>query len=190
MSNNQNFPTMDARKERLVREYGNHFATGDEPAVYVGTYGKYNEGSLFGEWVDITSFNDYDSFIEYCRELHSDEEDPELMFQDFENFPRVWYEESGFDEDVFDMIIQYHEADDPDAIDAYLRCTGAKDISDFEDRYLGHWDSKEDFAWHIFEECYADTLPEFARRYFDIEAFARDLFLDYFEEDGYVFNPC
>ena len=179
---------MNAVLERLENEYGNHIATGNEPAVYVGTYGKYNSGSLFGAWVDIASFDDYEEFMEYCRALHADEDDPELMYQDFENFPRAWYDEGGMGEEVFDMIKHYAEADDRDAIDAYLSCTGASDLEDFEDRYMGHWSSREDFAWSIFDDCYAGQLPEFAQRYFDIEAFTRDLFYDYSEENGYVFN--
>lgn len=31
-----------------------------EPSVYVGTYGKYNDGSLCGLWIDLSSFDDYD----------------------------------------------------------------------------------------------------------------------------------
>lgn len=29
---------------------------GHTPSVYVGTYRKYNNGSLFGEWVDLDKF--------------------------------------------------------------------------------------------------------------------------------------
>ncbi len=60
----------------------------ENPAVYVGTYRKYNEGSLFGMWVDLTACANYDEFIEVCHKLHADEDDPELMYQDFEYFPR------------------------------------------------------------------------------------------------------
>ena len=52
------------------------------PKVYVGTYAKYNNGNLFGEWLELDDYSDEDEFLEACRELHSDEEDPELMFQD------------------------------------------------------------------------------------------------------------
>ena len=42
---------------------------------------------------------------------------------------------------------------------------------------------------HIFDELYAYEMPDFARRYFDYEAFARDLFMgDYTFVDGYVFS--
>jgi len=50
--------------------------------LYVGTYHKYNSGSIQGEWVDLDDFNNKDEFLEYCAELHKDEDDPEFMFQD------------------------------------------------------------------------------------------------------------
>ncbi|EJN4353388.1 antirestriction protein ArdA [Escherichia coli] len=58
------------------------------PAVYVGTWRKYNGGSIAGRWFDLTSFDDERGFFEACRELHQDEADPELMFQDYEAYAR------------------------------------------------------------------------------------------------------
>ena len=52
--------------------------------VYVGTYNKYNEGSLFGKWLDMSDYDSYDDFIAACKELHKDEDEPEFMFQDFD----------------------------------------------------------------------------------------------------------
>ena len=63
-------------------------------SLYVGTYRKYNEGSLFGEWLDLTDYTDAEEFLEACRELHKDEADPELMFQDCEGLPDSLYCES------------------------------------------------------------------------------------------------
>ena len=73
-----------------VEDYMNNCEDG-HPAVYVGTYAKYNDGSLFGMWVDMVKCGDYDTFIEVCHNLHADEEDPELMYQDYECFPGAWY---------------------------------------------------------------------------------------------------
>ena len=58
-----------------------------EAKVYVGTYGKYNIGSLSGAWLDLSDYSDKEEFYEACRELHKDEEDAEYMFQDWENVP-------------------------------------------------------------------------------------------------------
>ena len=54
-------------------------ATLSEARVYVGTYGKYNNGSLFGAWLDLSDYTDKEEFYEACRELHKDEEDAEYM---------------------------------------------------------------------------------------------------------------
>lgn len=162
-----------------------HAATDDVPAVYVGTYGKYNDGSLAGMWVDIDSFYDYDGFIEFCKAIHSDEEDPEFMFQDFQNFPSGYYSEC-FGEETFDKIKEFCDCDNKDALEAYIDYHG--DAEGFEDRYKGEWDSEEDFAWHIANECYSEVLNGPLGNYFDIEAFARDLFFDYHFENGFVFS--
>ena len=41
------------------------------PAVYVGSYAKYNDGNIFGKWFDLMSFADYDEFCEACHHLHA-----------------------------------------------------------------------------------------------------------------------
>lgn len=128
-----------------------------EPSVYCGTYGKDNDGSLCGLWIDLSSFDDYDEFINFCKAIHADEEDPELMFQDFEGFSRQWYGESGFDEDY----MEFHD-----------------ELDSFEEAYCGQWYSEEDFARHIVDECYdlERTMGNLSN-YFDYEAFGRDLFM-------------
>lgn len=35
-----------------------------EARVYVGTYNKYNSGSLFGKWLDLSDYSDKDEFME------------------------------------------------------------------------------------------------------------------------------
>lgn len=59
----------------------------ESPAVYCGTYGKYNSGSLAGIWIDMTSFGSYSEFMQFCRDYHCDEVDPEIMLQDSQNMP-------------------------------------------------------------------------------------------------------
>ncbi len=164
-----------------------------EPSVYVGTYGKYNDGSLCGLWIDLSTFDDYDEFINFCQAIHADEEDPELMAQDFECFPRQWYNEGFITEEDFDHIKEYTEMCEKhsaEAVDDYLEFHD--DLDDFEEAYCGEWDSEEDFARHIVEECYnlEKTMGDLAR-FFDYEAFGRELFMfDYtMGANGHVFRP-
>ena len=72
-----------------------------EAKVYVGTYGKYNIGSLSGAWLDLSDYSDKEEFYEACRELHKDEEDAEYMFQDWENVPEGLIDESWISENFF-----------------------------------------------------------------------------------------
>ena len=57
------------------------------PRVYVGTYGKYNGGSLKGDWLNLRECKDYKQFLSKCRALHRGERDPEYMIQDVDDFP-------------------------------------------------------------------------------------------------------
>lgn len=128
------------------------------PSIYVGTYAKYNNGSLKGKWVDLSQFSDADEFLKYCAELHNDEEDPEFMFQDFEGFPKCFYSESANADDLeklFDFINM--DEDDRKLIEMYADATGYDmqdiDLSDVQDAFHGTADSEADFAEQIAEEC-------------------------------------
>ena len=79
---------------------------------------------------------------------------------------------------------------DRDAVDAFLSCFSVDELDKFEDAYQGEFDSEEDFAYHIIDECYdiEQTMGNLSF-YFDYEKFARDLFMcDYFFDNGYVFR--
>ena len=153
-------------------------------SVYVGTYSKYNNGNLNGEWVDITDFSNWEEFIEYCKNIHSDEDEPELMYQDFENFP------NGIElcEDTFELLQKYANHENKDALDAFINHYGYLDFDKFDERYYGEFNSEEDFARHIVDECYDINQMGSLSYYFDYNAFARDLFIsDYVFSNGYVF---
>ena len=179
------------RQKMSVKDYMND-ENDNHPAVYVGTYAKYNEGSIFGMWIDLVKCGDFDTFQEVCHNLHADEVDPELMYQDYENFPSAWYSESGIDEDTFDRIIEFADLDDDerDAFEAFSDAFGNNCIASFRERYMGQWDSEKDFAEHIVDECYnLDDMMGHLASYFDYDAYARDLFIDdFYFTDGYVFR--
>ena len=91
-----NLGTKETALEPLTKEELNlHTGMPDNNAcVYVGTYNKYNCGSLDGAWVDLESFNDESELMEFLYRLHADEAEPEFMVQDYMNFPRRFYSES------------------------------------------------------------------------------------------------
>jgi antirestriction protein len=117
----------------------------DEPAVYVGTYRKYNEGSIAGKWISLEG-HDKESFYEECRELHADEADPEFMFQDFQNFPREFYGESGLAPEIWDWLEL--DEDDREMLARYCDAIGCEGLTfeDAQDNFYGTADSVEEFA--------------------------------------------
>lgn len=58
-----------------------------------------------------------------------------------------------------------------------------------EDAYSGSFDSDEDFAQEMWENCgYLDNIPDHLSGYIDWQAVARDLMFEYVEQDGHYFN--
>ena len=50
-----------------------------EARVYVRTFHKYNTGSLYGKWLELSDYSDIEEFYDACKELHAEEEGPEYM---------------------------------------------------------------------------------------------------------------
>lgn len=71
---------------------------------YVGTYGKYNGGSLAGGWLDLSDYATYQDFLKACKELHKNESDPEFMIQDWESLPDGFPAQEWISKDEFNEI--------------------------------------------------------------------------------------
>ena len=168
------------------------------PAVYVGTYHKYASGSIRGGWVNPGDFDTYEDFMDACSELHKDEPEGmrEFMFQDKEYLPDKLYSESYFSRAAFEHCKAADEIFDPDALEAYAELftipedADAGDIiNDFNEHYHGYFDSDVDAVYDIVEDEMAiNNVPDFMRRYFDYEEYARDMMTTDFDEcNGYYF---
>lgn len=107
--------TPESLKEAVIRHEWKHQS--DSPALYCGTYGKYNSGNFSGIWVDVSTFDDYEDFVNFCLAIHADEEDPEIMFQDGENIPDSLCCES-MGEEEFNQIAEYCELCDEYSVEA------------------------------------------------------------------------
>ncbi|EGZ4525227.1 antirestriction protein ArdA [Salmonella enterica] len=160
------------------------------PAVYVGTWHKYNTGSIAGRWFDLVTFDNEGDFVAVCRTLHQDETDPELMFQDFEGFPGNMASECHINWDYVEGFRQAQGEGCEDAYNIWIDDTGETDFDTFRDAWWGAADSEEAFTVEFVNDTGLLTdISEEIARYFDYEAYARDLFLDSFTFiDGHVFR--
>lgn len=100
----------------------------NETRIYVGTYKKYNEGNLFGKWLTLSNYDDIEVFYADCKLLHQDEQDPELMFQDWE-CPEIFdgfIGECHLEETIFEIasLLEEMSDDDMEIIQNYMYLTG------------------------------------------------------------------
>lgn len=173
-------------------EYNAH-VTGDQnaPSLYVGTYGKYNNGSIAGAWVDLSTFSDGEEFFKFCQALHGDEPCPELMFQDYQNFPSSLYRESMGIADIDKIIDLFsdYSADEIEIIGEYWEENDAHAEPQHILDSLVFTGDFDDYANEMADELIGDN-DSFLARYFNYSAFARDLKFDYTVTSHYVFEAC
>ena len=138
------------------------------PRVYVGTYAKYNEGSIKGKWLDLSDYASYEDFIKAAEKVHADERDPELMFQDFEGFPKAYYGESHIKPELWDWIAL--SDDEKEVFEAYQDAVGAEyaTIDEAQDKWIGVADSKEDWAFDYIQDM-GGLDPEGAQNYIYVD---------------------
>lgn len=172
--------------ESLKEEISKHEQTNgsDSPALYCGTYGKYNSGNFSGMWVDLSTFDNYEDFVNFCCAIHADEDDPELMYQDYENMPDCLYHES-MGEKGFEKIMEYCDLCDEygvSAVDDFLEFYKPEYLDMMPDAYDGVYCSREEFAEEKANEDFnLEKMMGNLAGYFDYEKFARDLFInDYY----------
>lgn len=141
--------------------------TSTAPKTYVSTYQKYQNGSLEGKWVNLDQFDNAENFIKYCRELFNDEEEPEFMFQDWENVPDFISSES-MNERKLERLFEFLSMNESEKsiIVAYVDATGnwETDFQDIFDSYYGSADSEAEFAEEYTREHYSEAvkkLPNF-----------------------------
>ena len=161
------------------------------PAVYVGTWAKYNNGSIEGCWFnDLTVFETESDFLAAARKFHQDEKDPEFMYQDYENFPSGMASEYGFNWAYVEGYRLAREEGCEYAWYAWVSNTGDTCFEQFREAWLGGpYDSELEFAAQYVDECgFLSEVPDTVARYFDYEAFARDLFMELDFVDGHVFH--
>lgn len=164
-----------------------------EMKAYITNLGKYNEGYLVGKWIDFPIDED-----DFESELESIGVKENTMYEE-------WFV-TDYDCSLFGMYDAFGEYPNIDDINEVAEAledhesefTALMEVCSYTDA-LGYLESEnytfyegmtlEDVACEIVEECY--NLPEFAQRYFDYKAFARDLGFDgYCETSNGVIYTC
>ena len=148
------------------------------PRIYVACLASYNGGCLHGAWIDA----DQDaegiwSEVKTMLEASPDQFAEEWAIHDHEGFEGISISESESIEDVamHAEMIEKHGA----AWGAWVATGDEASESLFEEHYNGEWNSEQEFAENLAEDCgmVPDASENPLLRYIDWEAWTRDLFM-------------
>ena len=170
------------------------------PRIYVASLSDYNDGRLYGTWIDATQDPD---------EIHYDVQN--MLTQSPQLFAEEWaihdYEGFGYiqlsEYTDFETVSRLAQGFDThgDAFSAWIAHNGdtSQEAADqFEDAYLGHWTDIREYAEQLAEDLglTEDIIPEEHRSYItiDFDRLISDLEMDLIvarANDGgiHVFNP-
>lgn len=143
------------------------------PCLYVGTYRKYNNGSIYGTWVNLSSFENAEEYYRYIKLVHSDEEDPEYMYQDECNI--INYSECmSINDDTIAFYKELNELEEQEkeAFKQFIKDKGYEinenTIEEARDHFYGIYDTKKDFYESmVFDGSFNPGYENFKELYDD-----------------------
>ncbi len=161
--------------------------------IYLTNLGKYNEGELVGEWVQLPVSNE--ELQEVFKRIGINEEYEEYFITDYEcDFYEIGeYESINTLNEIAEKIDNLDE--EQERVVKVLMSECDYDLDDAIEKaesgdYRIYTDCNDmtDVAYAVVEECdYLRNVPETVARYFDYEAFGRDLGIEgsfYFLDNG------
>lgn len=169
--------------------------------IYVACLSSYNNGLLHGKWFDLNDFSDADDLRDSIQKEVLDESPmqgkeniiEEFAIHDFEAPKGADIGEYSGLEELIEMneILSDDNGEMILALKSHLGLDSLEKAKDyFDENYQGEFKSDEEFAWDIAENAMGWDLSEGIGRYFDAEAFARDLMFEHFEIDGHYFRSA
>lgn len=155
--------------------------------VFIANLGKYNEGNLIGDWFDLFEATDEEITAVIgndCEYIILDFEAPNFFkIHEFSNIQSLREQAEAIEEidpEIMEAFI-YH---------GYTIEEAVKKIENEEYNVYNGCDDMADVAYKIIEDQgLLNGAPELAQRYFDYEAFGRDLDLEgyfYKMSNGYI----
>lgn len=158
--------------------------------IYLTNLGKYNEGELIGEWVELPASQE--ELQKVFERIGINEEYEEYFITDYEcDFYEVGeYENIDKLNDIAERIKELDE-EESKVVKALMQELGytldeaIKKVNNGDYRIYYDCDDMADVAYQVVEECdYLNNASDIVARYFDYESFGRDLGI----EGTYIFT--
>lgn len=150
--------------------------------IYLTNLGKYNEGMLIGEWVDLPVSEE--ELEKVFKRIGINDEYEEYFITDYESDVdglKVGEYENVDDLNELAEALEDLDSEEENVLSVMLEdgCTFEEALEKIKDRdYMVYYncDSMEDVAYQVVEESgLLDGVPEKVARYFNYEAYGRDL---------------
>lgn len=168
------------------------------PRAWVGCLGCYNAGALNGAWLEGAEAGDIakavkvieresyfgEGLVTICAKCGSDE----FWVFDHEGFEGLIKGEcSPMEAQEKAELLESVEEGEREAFRAWISATDNTDPDAMREAYVGQFDSYTELAEYFIDECQALEIPESVARYFDYEAYGRDLSYDLTEAGNFYF---
>lgn len=150
--------------------------------IYLTNLGKYNEGMLIGEWVDLPVSEE--ELEKVFKRIGINDEYEEYFITDYESDIdglKVGEYKNVDDLNELAEALEDLDSEEENVLSVMLEdgCTFEEALEKIKDRdYMVYYncDSMEDVAYQVVEESgLLDGVPEKVARYFNYEAYGRDL---------------
>jgi antirestriction protein len=158
--------------------------------IYLTNLGKYNEGELIGEWVELPVSQE--ELQKVFERIGINEEYEEYFITDYEcDFYEVGeYESLDTLNEIAERIEELGK-EESEVVKVLMSELGytlneaIDKVSSGDYRIYSDCDDMTDIAYQVVEECgYLNNVPDNVARYFDYESFGRDLGI----EGTYIFT--
>ncbi len=148
--------------------------------IYVVCLSSYNNGILFGEWIDATC--NVEDIQEQIKQLLAKSPTPgaeEFAIHDYRGFGSLHIKRDESIEKVQEKALFIVEHGDLGAeVLAYHRGNLYYATEALEEYYVGEYESELDYAAYLFDELYLHEIPKSVRDYISYTRFQRDIFID------------
>lgn len=167
--------------------------------IYLTNLGKYNEGELLGEWVELpVSEEELDAVKE---RIGINEQYEEWSITDYEtDIEGVEVGEYSNIEELNELAEQLEDFDEYGKkaiqamlLDGYEFSEAIEKANNVEYNYYPDCNNMTDVAYYVVENgCLLSDVPDYIARYFDYEAFGRDLGIEgkFYYIDGDMIEIC
>ena len=153
-----------------------------ETRLFCGTYDKEFSGITTGEWMTISSYENLQDFLEACKEIHKDEENPKFRFSQAQGIFSELIENDFIYEDIF---YYYKEFEPAELIplsyfiskDSWAYSADNYDVSReyFLKSYMGKYDNFTTFIFDYLKVDY-EKIPKELLPYLDFDLLIAELF--------------